>query len=213
MTELLGNKGANLAEMASMGLPVPPGFTITTDACRDYLENEYQLQDEIIEQIKSGISWLEERSGRSFGDPAHPLLVSVRSGAAQSMPGMMDTVLNVGLNDQIVAQLLERTHSKRFILDCYRRLIAMYGSVVMGLGDQPFDDIIEEFRIQQGLKKDIDIVDTGWAEIVERFKKAITSKTGSGYPQAIEKQFFTTIGAVFAPGIRQEPSVIVLFKN
>ncbi len=197
MTALLGNKGANLAEMASIGLPVPPGFTITTDACRVYLENENQLADEIIEQIQSGIGWLEERSGRSFGDPTNPLLVSVRSGAAQSMPGMMDTVLNVGLNDEIVAQLLETTHSKRFILDCYRRLIAMYGSIVMGLDDEPFEDIIEEFRIQQGLKKDIDIVDSGWATIIERFKQAITSKTGAGYPQAIEEQFFTTIGAVF----------------
>ncbi|MCP4937402.1 MAG: pyruvate, phosphate dikinase [bacterium] len=197
MSELLGNKGANLAEMAAMGLPVPPGFTITTDACRIYLEHGNQLPEEIVEQIQSGIAWLEERSGRSFGDPANPLLVSVRSGAAQSMPGMMDTVLNVGLNDEIVTQLLKTTLSKRFILDCYRRLIAMYGSVVMGLGDQPFDDIIEEFRIQQGLKKDIDIVDTGWAAIVDLFKQAITAKNGIGYPQVINEQFLATIGAVF----------------
>ncbi len=197
MGELLGNKGANLAEMASMGLPVPAGFTITTDACRDYLQNEHQLHDEINSQIQSGIGWLEKNTGRSFGDPEHPLLVSVRSGAAQSMPGMMDTVLNVGLNDEIVARLLEKTHSKRFILDCYRRLIAMYGSIVMGLGDGPFDDIIDEFRIEQGFKKENQIIDTGWAVIVERFKQAITSQTSTSYPQEINEQLLTTIGAVF----------------
>ena len=197
MKELLGNKGANLAEMAAMGLPIPPGFTITTDACRNYLENENLLQDEIVEQINSGVGWLEELSGRRFGDPDNPLLVSVRSGAVQSMPGMMDTVLNVGLNDEIVAQLLGKTRSKRFVLDCYRRLIGMYGSVVMGLDDQLFDDIIEDYRIQQGLKKDIDINDAGWTHIIEQYKQAICAKIGSGYPQDIGEQFTATIGAVF----------------
>ena len=198
MKALLGNKGANLAEMASMGLPVPPGFTITTDACRHYLENGNRIHSEIIEQIESGIGWLEQLSGRKFGDLNRPLLVSVRSGAVQSMPGMMDTVLNVGLNDEIVAHLLEKTRSKRFILDCYRRLIAMYGSVVMGLGDQLFDDIIEDFRIQQGLRKDIDIIDAGWTQIIERYEKSILQEAGTEYPQNINEQFYATIGAVFS---------------
>ena len=197
MKELLGNKGANLAEMASMGLPVPPGFTITTDACRDYLENDNRLHEDVLEQIQEGIGWLEEVSGRSFGYPGKPLLVSVRSGAVKSMPGMMDTVLNLGLNDTIVSSLLKETRSKRFILDCYRRLIAMYGAVVLGLDDYIFDEIIEDFRIQQGLKKDIDIARGGWAHIIDEFKIAILHESGNTYPQDINEQFLGTIGAVF----------------
>jgi pyruvate,orthophosphate dikinase len=197
MGELLGNKGANLAEMTGMGLPVPPGFTITTNACRNYLENENRLQDEICRQISHNLNWLEEITGRRFGDPKKPLLVSVRSGARKSMPGMMDTVLNLGLNDEIVARLLEKTQSRRFILDCYRRLIQMYGSVVLGLDDQLFDDIAHEFRIRQGVKKDNEVKDEGWAQIIEGYKSSILRETGKLYPQNTFDQFYRTIGAVF----------------
>lgn len=197
MKDLLGNKGANLAEMASVGLPVPPGFIITTDACRDYLEYENRLQDEIKEQVENGLAWLEERSGRRFGDPSNPLLVSVRSGAAQSMPGMMDTVLNLGLNDEIVSQLLQKTKSKRFILDCYRRLIQMYSTVVLGLDEQMFDDIIHDYRVGQGLKRNFDIDDDGWAQIISYYKTSITSETSRKYSQSVFDQFYMTIGAVF----------------
>lgn len=197
MKDLLGNKGANLAEMAAIGMPVPPGFTITTDVCHDFLENGHQLREEITKQISSGISWLEEISGRGFGNPSNPLLVSVRSGAAQSMPGMMDTVLNLGLNDDAVSLLLEKTTSKRFILDCYRRLIEMYGSVVLGVDEQLFDDNIHAFRIEQGLNADHDIKEAGWSQIIERYKSSILLETGLEYPQNIEDQLYRTIGAVF----------------
>jgi len=197
MKDLLGNKGANLAEMAAIGLPVPPGFTITTDACRDFLENQHQVREEIRQQIQSGISWLEEVSGRGFGDPSKPLLVSVRSGAAQSMPGMMDSVLNLGLNDEAVALLLEKTTSKRFILDCYRRVIEMYGSVVFGVDEQLFDEIIHEFRTEQGLNKDNGVSGAGWSVLIERYKSSILEETGLEYPQNIEDQLYSTIGAVF----------------
>ncbi len=195
--ELLGNKGANLAEMASIGLPVPAGFTITTTACRAYRENNNQLDEDIKAQIDEGLNWLEGVSGQRFGDPVHPLLVSVRSGAAQSMPGMMDSVLNLGLNDESVASLLEKTKSKRFILDCYRRLIQMYGEVVLGLDDFIFEDLIEDFRIQQGLKQDMGISEAGWALIIEQMKTAILEETGQAYPQNTSKQLYDTIGAVF----------------
>jgi len=194
---LLGNKGANLAEMASMGLPVPPGFTISTKVCRAYLDNGNQLGDAIKTQIRDNLHWLETVSGRRFGDPVHPLLVSVRSGAAQSMPGMMDSVLNLGLNDETVACLLKNTDSKRFILDCYRRLIQMYGEVVLGLDDFIFEDLIEDFRIQQGLKQDMDISEAGWAQIIEQMKVAVLDETDHAYPQDITKQLYDTIGAVF----------------
>ena len=197
MKDLLGNKGANLAEMAAIGLPVPPGFTITTSACRDYLENEHLLRDEIKEQVQAGMDWLEDVTGRVFGDPTNPLLVSVRSGAVQSMPGMMDTVLNLGLDDDVVAQLLKKTHSKRFILDCYRRLIQMYGTVVLGLDEQLFDNIIQDFHVQQGLKKDIDIDESGWTQIINRFKSTASRESGEQYQQKIDEQFYRTIGAVF----------------
>lgn len=197
MSDLLGKKGANLAEMANIGLPVPPGFTITTDACRNYLENGNKLGDETRQQITDGIAWLEEATARRFGGASRPLLLSVRSGAAQSMPGMMDTVLNLGLNDQTVALLLEQTENGRFVLDCYRRLIQMYGSVVLGLDDQMFDDIVQDLRIQEGLKKDVDIGQQGWAIVIDKYKAAIEQETGSEYPQNINEQFYRTIGAVF----------------
>ncbi len=197
MKDLLGNKGANLAEMAAIGLPVPPGFTITTDACRNYLENSERLHPDIRRQIDEGMRWLEKQSGRHFGDPARPLLVSVRSGAAQSMPGMMDTVLNLGLNDENVAAMLKSTKSRRFILDCYRRLIEMYSTVVLDVEDYVFDDIVGDYRIAQGLKKDIDIDENGWKAIIEQYKQAVVSGTGKSWPQNVEEQFFNTIGAVF----------------
>ncbi len=197
MKELLGNKGANLAEMASIGLPVPPGFTISTKACHAYLDNKNQLGNELKTQISDNLQWLEAVSGRRFGDPVNPLLVSVRSGAAQSMPGMMDSVLNLGLNDETVAQLLKNTDSKRFILDCYRRLIQMYGEVVLGLDELIFEDLIEDFRIQQGVKKDVGLSERGWSQIIEQMKAEILEETGQPYPQDIFKQLYDTVGAVF----------------
>jgi len=140
MKALLGGKGANIAEMAQMGIPVPPGFTITTEVCTYYYENGFEYPAELKDQVEEALRRLEELMGRKFGDPENPLLVSVRSGAALSMPGMMDTILNLGLNDHTVAGLIKQAGDERFAYDCYRRLIEMYGDVVLGLKPQSKDE-------------------------------------------------------------------------
>ncbi len=201
MKELLGGKGANLAEMARLGIPVPPGFTITTEVCRYYIEHGGSYPEGLADQVAEGIKHLEEATGRRFGDPENPLLVSVRSGAPVSMPGMMDTILNLGLNDEAVEGLAKLT-SRRFAYDAYRRLISMYGSIVLGVKDEsgagvdPFDAAMEELKRERGAASDLDLTADDLAELVARYKELIR-KAGKEFPQDPHEQLWGAIGAVF----------------
>ena len=154
---MLGGKGANLGEMTRIGVPVPPGFTITTEACNAYLAAGEEFPAAMWDQVHEALEAIEEATGKSFGDPDNPLLVSCRSGAKFSMPGMMDTVLNIGLNDEVVDGLIELTGDAHFVYDSYRRLIQMFGSVVLGVRDEPFEDVLERYRTQRGVANDADL--------------------------------------------------------
>ncbi|NOX44870.1 MAG: pyruvate, phosphate dikinase [Caldiserica bacterium] len=198
MKDLLGGKGANLAEMARIGIPVPPGFTITTEVCRYYYANGGKYPDGLEEEVRAGIAFLEEQTGRVFGDAGNPLLVSVRSGAPVSMPGMMDTILNLGLNDASV-EAIARKIDPRFAYDSYRRLIAMYGNVVLGFKDErgdPFDRLMQGFKKEKGAETDLDLSADDLAELVERFK-AYYRERGHEFPQDPWEQLWGAIGAVF----------------
>ena len=153
MRELLGGKGANLAEMTNLGLPVPQGFTITTEACTQYYEDGRQINDEIMAQVNEYVEKLQEITGKKFGDKENPLLVSVRSGARASMPGMMDTILNLGLNEDVVAVLAEKSQNPRWAWDCYRRFIQMYSDVVMEVGKKYFEQLIDKMKSRKGVKQ------------------------------------------------------------
>ena len=155
MRNLLGGKGANLAEMTNLGLPVPQGFTITTEACTQYYEDGRKINDEIMEQIMESITKMEEITGKKFGDKENPLLVSVRSGARASMPGMMDTILNLGLNEEVVEVLAEKSGNARWAWDCYRRFIQMYSDVVMEVGKKYFEELIDKMKADRGVKQDV----------------------------------------------------------
>ncbi len=195
MKDLLGGKGAGLAEMTKIGLPVPPGFTITTEACKEYIKNEKfpeGLWDQVLESMKK----LEEKTGKIFGDMNNPLLVSVRSGAAISMPGMMDTVLNVGLNDSTVIGLKNKTNNERFAYDAYRRLIQMFGKIVLNISGNLFDEALENKKIKYNAKNDVDLNGKALMELVEEFKKIIKSQ-GKEFPQDPYKQLELSIKAVF----------------
>src|SRR5664280_2092561 len=206
MKPLLGGKGANLAEMSRIGLPVPPGFTVTTEVCTHYYANKKSYPKTLDPQAKEGVAFIENIMGTKFGDKnAMPLLVSVRSGARDSMPGMMDTILNLGLNDETVLALVKATHNERFAWDCYRRFIQMYGDVVMGVQKRPNEDH-EPFEVViHSLKHDrhhADIEDTKMTvndlkELVNRFKALIKEHTGSEFPQDPWKQLWGAVGAVF----------------
>ncbi len=193
---LLGGKGANLAEMTNLGLPVPPGFTITTDACRFYLEHG-RTPDELTAQVSEHLASLEKAMGKTLGDPVDPLLVSVRSGAAASMPGMMETVLNVGLNDESVRGLAQQAGSDRFAWDSYRRLIQMFGKTVLGIDGERFDDVFDEVKREQGTESDLDLDVDHLRGIVERFKMVVREETGSDFPADPREQIDLTIHAVF----------------
>jgi pyruvate,orthophosphate dikinase len=194
--ELLGGKGANLAEMTNLGLPVPPGFTITTDACRHYLE-QGSTPDDLADEITEHLTALEKAMGKTLGDPADPLLVSVRSGAAASMPGMMETVLNVGLNDESVHGLAEQSGSERFAWDSYRRLIQMFGKTVLGIDGEHFDEAFDAVKADQGTESDLDL-DTGHLkDVVERFKAIVREHAGREFPQEPREQLDLAINAVF----------------
>ncbi len=198
MKDLLGGKGANLAEMARIGIPVPPGFTITTEVCRFYYANGGKYPDGLEEEVKAGVAFLEEQTGRKFGDAENPLLVSVRSGAPVSMPGMMDTILNLGLNDESV-EAIARKIDPRFAYDSYRRLIAMYGNVVLGFKDErgdPFDRLMQEFKKEKGAATDLDLSAEDLKELVDRFK-AYYKERGQEFPQDPWEQLWGAIGAVF----------------
>ena len=203
MKELLGGKGANLAEMAGLGIPVPPGFTITTQVCRHYQEHEGAYPEALEAQIEKHLQLLEGATGKAFGDADCPLLVSVRSGAAVSMPGMMDTILNLGLNDEIVAALASAAGDERFAYDSYRRLLQMYGDVVMGLKPEteadpdPFEEILDAVKAEVGATLDTELSAEDLKRLVERFKKVIEQKVGRAFPQDPKEQLWGAIEAVF----------------
>jgi pyruvate,orthophosphate dikinase len=195
--ELLGGKGVGLAEMTALGVPVPAGFTITTDACRAYMAGGGALPDGLDAEIAEHIRSLEEKAGKRFGDPDDPLLVSVRSGAAISMPGMMDTILNLGLNDEAVAGLAKTTGNERFAHDSYRRLIQMYGEVVDGVEDHRFEGALADLKAARGAKQDVDLTADDLGELVETFKRIYADGTGSPFPQDARQQLEKAVRAVF----------------
>ena len=203
MKNLLGGKGANLAEMARLGIPVPPGFTITTEMCKQYYESGNKFPPELEKQVKEGIEHIEKIMGAKFGDPENPLLVSVRSGAPISMPGMMDTVLNLGLNDETVKGLAKKTGNERFAWDSYRRFVQMYGDVVLGLKPEskeeidPFEEIIDRLKKEKGYKWDTDLTVDDLKYLVEEFKKLIKERKGIDFPQDPWEQLWGAIRAVF----------------
>ncbi|GAA3405530.1 pyruvate, phosphate dikinase [Paenibacillus hodogayensis] len=192
----LGGKGANLAEMTNAGLPVPPGFTITTEACRAYYAAGAALPEGLMEEARAALAELEGRLGKTFGDAGQPLLVSVRSGSVTSMPGMMDTILNVGLNDDTVRGVAEATGNGRFAYDCYRRLIQMFGNVVFGIEPIRFEKLLHEMKRQTGAEHDRDVGEDGWIMLVEQYK-ALIAKSGKPFPQSVGEQLTLAVEAVF----------------
>lgn len=197
MRELLGGKGANLAEMKSLDLPVPEGFTITTESCMKYYEDGEKISDEIQKQIDEHVEWLQEVTGKKLGSTDNPLLVSVRSGARASMPGMMDTILNLGMNDEVVKAVEAASGNKRFAYDSYRRFIQMFSDVVMGLNKSEFEKIIDEIKERKGVKLDIDLDADDMEELTERFKKFYKENLNEDFPQDARVQLNRSIMAVF----------------
>jgi len=196
MKDLLGGKGANLAEMAGIGLPVPPGFTISTEVCNIFSQSGESLPAEVEEEIKTNLATLEAIAGRKFGDPDNPLLVSVRSGAKFSMPGMMDTVLNLGLNDRTVEGLAKKA-GRRFALDCYRRLLHMFGDVVMGVPKKKFEEILAAHKSRHGITQDAELDEATLEDVIQDYKALIRKETGRDFPQAVDEQLAMAIRAVF----------------
>ena len=197
MRELLGGKGANLAEMTNLGMPVPRGFTITTEACTQYYADDRTINAEIQDQVMEYIGKLEELTGKKFGDMNNPLLVSVRSGARASMPGMMDTILNLGLNDQVVEAFAKKTNNPRFAYDSYRRFIQMYSDVVMEVGKKYFEQLIDEMKEKRGVKLDTELTAKDLKELANMFKKEYQNKLGEEFPQDPKEQLMGAIKAVF----------------
>ena len=197
MRELLGGKGANLAEMTNIGLPVPQGFTITTEACTQYYEDGREINAEIMGQIEENIKKMEEITGKKFGDHENPLLVSVRSGARASMPGMMDTILNLGLNEDVVRVIAEKSGNPRWAWDCYRRFIQMYSDVVMEVGKKYFEELIDKMKEKKGVKQDVELSAEDLHELAEQFKAEYKEKIGKDFPSDPKEQLFGAIKAVF----------------
>ena len=197
MREILGGKGANLAEMTNLGLPVPQGFTISTEACTQYYEDGKQINDEIQAQIMEYIGKMEEITGKKFGDKENPLLVSVRSGARASMPGMMDTILNLGLNEEVVNVIAKKSGNPRWAWDCYRRFIQMYSDVVMEVGKKYFEQLIDEMKEKKGVTQDVELTAEDLAELANQFKAEYKAKIGSDFPNDPKEQLMGAIKAVF----------------
>ena len=197
MRELLGGKGANLAEMTSLGLPVPQGFTITTEACTQYYEDGREINEEIQAQINEYIVKMEEITGKKFGDSENPLLVSVRSGARASMPGMMDTILNLGLNETVVETIAKQSGNPRWAWDCYRRFIQMYSDVVMEVGKKYFEELIDKMKADRGVKQDVDLTADDLKELANQFKAEYKEKIGADFPDEPKEQLMGAIKAVF----------------
>ena len=198
MKNLLGGKGANLAEMSSLGLPVPPGFTITTEACVHYYSNGQSWPDGLADQVAAGLKTVEQVVGKSFGDAKNPLLVSVRSGARASMPGMMDTVLNLGLNDATVEGLAALSGDRRFAFDSYRRFITMYSSVVLGLSHDDFEEVLDDHKDRLGVTIDTDLSAADWEKVVADYKAVVQDRLGQPFPQDPNDQLWGAVSAVFA---------------
>ena len=182
MKHLLGGKGANLAEMTNLGIPVPPGYTITTEVCDAYYKNNKQYPKGLAEEIEQNLSRLEKLIGAKLGDPNNPLLVSVRSGAAASMPGMMDTVLNLGLTPDAVNSLIKKTGNERFVWDAYRRFITMFGDVVMGVERHYFEEILDKYKKKARVKNDTELTTDQLKKIVEEFKAVYKKETQENFP-------------------------------
>ena len=197
MRELLGGKGANLAEMTRIGLPVPQGFTVTTEACNRYYADGKVISDDIVEEIMKNLSELEKITGKKFGDKQNPLLVSVRSGARASMPGMMDTILNLGLNDEVVEGLAHLTNNPRFAYDSYRRFIQMFSDVVMGLEKSKYEKLIDQIKERKGVKLDTELDVNDLKELVEKYKAFYKAELGSDFPTDPKTQLMEAVKAVF----------------
>ena len=203
MKALLGGKGANLAEMSSLGLPVPPGFTITTELCTYYYQNDRSYPDDLEAEVTAALARVEALVGAKFGDPVNPLLVSVRSGARASMPGMMDTVLNLGLNDETVQGLARHSGDERFAYDSYRRFIQMFGDVVLGVDHHHFEEILELHKEDRGVTLDTELSADDWRAVIEEYKAKVKEETGEAFPQDPKRQVWASIGAVFGSWMNQ----------
>jgi pyruvate, orthophosphate dikinase len=203
MRDLLGGKGANLAEMSNMGLPVPPGFTITTEVCTWYYANGRTYPEALASQVETGLAQIGKLTGKVFGDAANPLLVSVRSGARASMPGMMDTILNLGLNDITVVALAKGSGDERFAYDSYRRFIQMYSNVVLEVDHHNFEEILEVYKERKGLSLDTDLTAEDWKHLVGEYKRRVEEETGKPFPQDPREQLWGAVGAVFSSWMNQ----------
>ncbi len=197
MRDLLGGKGANLAEMSRLGLPVPPGCTITTEVCRHYYQHDQRYPDSLTDQVAVALRKIEHSLDARLGDPERPLLVSVRSGAPLSMPGMMDTVLNLGLNDRTVQGLAAGTGDPRFAYDSYRRFIQMYGDVVLGVDHYLFEDQLDEVKQEHGYQFDTDLTGDDLIRLIEAYQAIVREQTGAAFPQDVHEQLWGAVGAVF----------------
>jgi pyruvate,orthophosphate dikinase len=194
---ILGGKGANLAEMGRLGLPVPPGFIISTEVCDLFYKNKKKLPTQLIKKINVELKNIEKLTGKKFGDLKNPLLVSVRSGARISMPGMMDTILNLGLNDKTVIALAKKTSNERFAKDSYRRFIQMYSNVVLNIEGHLFEDMIDNQKLNKGVLLDTELDEEDWDELIGRFKDVVKKKTKKDFPQNVQDQLIGAISAVF----------------
>ena len=206
MKNLLGGKGANLAEMVLLGIPVPPGFTITTGVCTAFYENNQRYPSGLREEVEANLQKMEKIMGarpvgQKFGDPQNPLLVSVRSGARASMPGMMDTILNLGLNDAVAEGIAKTSGNPRFAYDSYRRFIQMYSNVVMGMNAQALERLLEQKKEQKGVKLDTELTANDWKELIGKFKAKIREQLGREFPADPIEQLWGAIGAVFGSWI------------
>ena len=213
MRNLLGGKGAGLAEMANLGLPVPPGFTITTEVCAYYYAHDQQYPRDLRAQVEKALAQVGRITAKIFGDKSNPLLVSVRSGARASMPGMMDTVLNLGLNDQTVEALAMKSGDRRFAYDSYRRFITMYSDVVLGVGHEHFEELLDRLKERQGYSLDTDLTADDWAELVELYKKRLQQERGEPFPQDPHEQLWGAIGAVFGSWMNQRANTYRRLHN
>lgn len=207
MRELLGGKGANLAEMTNLGIPVPTGFTVTTEACIKYYKDGKKLADEVVQQITDAMREVEKETNKKFGSEENPLLVSVRSGARVSMPGMMDTILNLGLNDKTVESLSKLTNNERFAYDSYRRFIQMFSDVVMGIDKRDFEDVLDQMKEEKGVDYDTDLTSEDLKKIVVKFKEIYKKEMREDFPQEPKEQLLAAVTAVF--GSWDNPRAIV----
>ena len=193
----LGGKGANLSEMGRMGLPVPPGFTISTKVCEIFYKDKKKLSSKLIKEIRKELKMIEKDVSKKFGDLKNPLLLSVRSGARVSMPGMMDTILNLGLNDKTVIALANKTSNGRFAKDSYRRFIQMYANVVMGVESYHFEELIENYKLTKGVLLDTELDEDDWDGLIKDFKDIVKEKTNKDFPQDVYEQLLGAVSAVF----------------